>query len=110
MAALIGSTATPILGALLFEGKKISAHINEEIETDRESNLKIILFQGISKGDRMDMCMQKAVELGVTKIIPVICQRTVVNLKAERADKKIRHWQSIIINACEQSGRTYYQS
>lgn len=91
--------------SLFLQGKKVFAHIDEEIKKDRESTLCITLLQGISKGDRMDMCMQKAVELGVNKIIPVICQRTVVNLKAEREDKKLRHWQNIIINACEQSGR-----
>ena len=90
---------------LLLQGKKVFVHIKNQLQTDRESNLKITLLQGISKGDRMDMCIQKAVELGVNKIIPVICQRTVVNLKADRGDKKIRHWQGIIISACEQSGR-----
>jgi len=93
--------------SLSLQGKKVFAHISEQIETNRESNLKITLLQGISKGDRMDMCMQKAVELGVNKIIPVICQRTVVNLKAERGEKKLRHWQGIIVSACEQSGRNF---
>lgn len=91
--------------SLSLQGKKVFAQIKQEIEVNRESDLSITLLQGISKGDRMDMCMQKAVELGVSKIIPVICQRTVVNLKAERGEKKLRHWQGIIISACEQSGR-----
>jgi 16S rRNA (uracil1498-N3)-methyltransferase len=90
---------------LSLQEKKVFARINKTAKPDRESNLHITLLQGISKGDRMDMCMQKAVELGVNKIIPVICQRTVVNLKAERGEKKLRHWQGIIISACEQSGR-----
>ena len=90
---------------LLIQGKKIFAQIINQVATDRESNLNITLLQGISKGDRMDICIQKAVELGVNKIIPVICQRTVVNLKAERSEKKLRHWQGIVISACEQSGR-----
>ena len=54
----------------------------------------------------MDLVIQKSVELGVNRIIPVICQRTVVNLKADRQEKKFKHWQGILINACEQSGRT----
>jgi 16S rRNA (uracil1498-N3)-methyltransferase len=90
---------------LVLQGKKVFAHINERLMVDRESSLNITLMQGISKGDRMDTCIQKAVELGVNKIIPVICQRTVVNLKADRREKKLRHWRGIIISACEQSGR-----
>lgn len=90
---------------LTLHGKNLSARINSKLQIDRESNLDITLLQAVSKGDRMDLCIQKAVELGVNTIIPVICQRTVVNLKAERGDKKLRHWQGIIINACEQSGR-----
>ena len=92
---------------LICQGKKVFAQINNKASTDRESNLNITLLQGISKGDRMDMCIQKAVELGANKIIPVICQRTVVNLKAERGEKKLRHWQGIIVSACEQSGRNH---
>ena len=55
----------------------------------------------------MDLAIQKAVELGVKRIIPVFCQRSVVNLKNDRAEKKHQHWQGIVVNACEQSGRTY---
>lgn len=90
---------------ITFYGKSIHLHITGSTHTDNESNLNITLLQGISKGDRMDTCIQKAVELGVNQITPVICERTVVNLKADRSDKKLRHWQGIIISACEQSGR-----
>lgn len=88
------------------DGKHVHAHIDEFTDRKSESHLDITLLQGISKGERMDICIQKAVELGVSKIVPVICQRTVVNIKGERSDKKTQHWQGIIINACEQSGRT----
>ena len=91
--------------SLVIQGKKVFAKILNHTETNKESNLEITLLQGVSKGDRMDMCIQKSVELGVNKIIPVICQRTVVNLKADRLEKKMKHWQGIIISACEQSGR-----
>ena len=90
---------------LHIDNKKVFVTIEKQLTISRESSLQITLLQGISKGDRMDLAIQKAVELGVTKIIPVICQRTVVNLKAERKDKKMSHWQGIVINACEQSGR-----
>lgn len=88
-------------------GKQAIAHIESKIKTDNESSLNIHLFQGISKGDRMDFAIQKAIELGVTSITPVITERTVVNLKGDREDKKIHHWRAIAISACEQSGRNY---
>lgn len=91
---------------LQIEGKQVYADIQSFDAVDRESSLNITLLQGISKGDRMDFSIQKAVELGVTRIIPVVCQRTVVNLKQDRADRKRQHWQGIMLNACEQSGRT----
>lgn len=102
---LFNGNGHEFISTIIIAGKKVSALPQEQILSDRESKLDITLLQGISKGDRMDICIQKAVELGVNRIIPVICQRTVVNLKAERADKKHRHWQGIIISACEQSGR-----
>lgn len=87
-------------------GKKAYAIVQQHQSANRESSLNITLIQGISKGERMDLVIQKSVELGVTRIIPVICQRTVVHLKADRQKKKHDHWQGILINACEQSGRT----
>lgn len=90
---------------LEISGKSAITHINSFIQTHNESPLSIHLFQGISKGERMDFVMQKAVELGVHKITPVFCERTVVNLKADRLDKKLQHWKSIAVSACEQSGR-----
>lgn len=95
------------LATLSVNGKSAIAKINKRITTDNESPLKIHLFQGISKGDRMDFAIQKAVELGVSQITPVFCARTVVNLKGERLEKKRQHWQATVISACEQSGRNY---
>lgn len=88
-------------------GKKAIAHIQSFSQPDNESSLNIHLLQGVSKGDRMDIAIQKSVELGVNTITPVICERSVVNLKGERAQKKQSHWQGIAISACEQSGRNY---
>lgn len=90
---------------LEISGKKATAHIQTFTEIKNESNLNIHLLQGISKGERMDFAVQKSVELGVNSITPVITERTVVNLKGERLEKKILHWQNIAISACEQSGR-----
>ena len=87
-------------------GKRAIAHIQSTNQTRIESNLNIHLLQGISKGERMDFAIQKSVELGVTSITPVITARTVVNLKDDRQQKKLQHWQSVAISACEQSGRS----
>ncbi|WP_373097872.1 16S rRNA (uracil(1498)-N(3))-methyltransferase [Zhongshania sp.] len=69
------------------------------------SPLKIELGIAISKGDRFDWVIQKATELGVTAITPLFTERVDVKLSAERLDKKQRHWQQIMISACEQCGR-----
>ena len=70
-----------------------------------ESPLQIHLGIAISKGDRMDWVLQKSTELGVSEITPLSAERTEFKLKGERLDKKISHWQQIIISACEQCGR-----
>ena len=70
-----------------------------------ESPLNITLLLGISAGDRMDIAMQKAVELGVNKIIPIKTERSVVKLDDAKAKKRVEHWQNVVIAACEQSGR-----
>lgn len=74
---------------------------------NRESPLHSHLAICVSKGDRMDFVMQKATELGVTEITPLLSQRTEVKLNSERWQKKQLHWQQICISACEQSGRNY---
>jgi len=94
------------LARLQTEKREASAEIIEFFDIDRESRLHITLLQGVSKGDHMDLSLQKSVELGVSSIQPVICERSVVNLKADRLEKKMRHWQGILRHACEQSGRT----
>lgn len=74
-------------------------------EVNKESPLIIHLAQAISKGERMEWVMQKSVELGVHSISPIITDRCVVKLDAERMAKKVQQWQAIVIAACEQSGR-----
>ena len=73
---------------------------------NRESPLSLTLAQCVSKGDRMDYTLQKAVELGVSEIVPLLSERSVVKLDAERWEKKMEHWRGVVISACEQSGRT----
>ncbi|MDT8382893.1 MAG: 16S rRNA (uracil(1498)-N(3))-methyltransferase [Gammaproteobacteria bacterium] len=79
--------------------------IGEWMERSVESPLELVLLQGVSRGERMDYTVQKAVELGVSRIVPVITERTVVNLKADRQLRRCEHWQSVVNSACEQSGR-----
>ncbi len=102
---LFNGNGLEYIARLEINGKKASAHIESSSKIDNEPELKIHLIQGISKGDRMDFAIQKAVELGAASITPVITERTVVNLKNDRQQKKWEHWQAIIISACEQSGR-----
>ncbi len=78
----------------------------KKLKVENESPLSITLLQGISRGERMDYALQKAVELGVNRIIPVITERCNVQLSGGRADKRLAHWQGIITSACEQSGRS----
>ena len=81
--------------------KVISKKVN-----NNESKLELTLAQGIAKGEKMDFLIQKAVELGVTRIIPMKLERCVVRLRDEKVQKKIDHWQKIANHACEQSGRS----
>lgn len=87
------------------EKKNVLARVDAHKKIDNESPLNIKLLQGISSGDRMDVTIQKAVELGVTAIYPINTDRSVVKLTAERAEKRVEHWQGVAIAACEQSGR-----
>lgn len=75
-------------------------------ERDTESPLALTLVQGVSRGERMDYTLQKAVELGVAHVMPVTTRRTEVRLDAARARKRHEHWLGVVVAACEQSGRT----
>lgn len=85
--------------------KTVTVMCGEVTSPERESPIAIRLIQAISKGDRMDFTLQKAVELGVTEIRPVFSERSAVSLKGERVDKKLQHWQGVVVSACEQSWR-----
>ncbi len=88
-------------------GKREAAvRIGARIDIDREAARSITLAQAVSKGERMDFTLQKAVELGVSAIQPLITERCVVRLDGERWEKKLEHWRGIVVAACEQSGRT----
>jgi 16S rRNA (uracil1498-N3)-methyltransferase len=80
--------------------------LGDTVESATESPLKIHLVQGVSRGERMDYVVQKATELGVMRITPVLTDYGVVRLDDRRAEKRREHWQGVAASACEQSGRT----
>lgn len=90
---------------LRIEKQDAVVQIESATAVSRESPLAVTLVQGISAGDRMDYTLQKAVELGVTAIQPIAAERSVVKLAGERAEKRLAHWQSVVVSACEQCGR-----
>lgn len=81
------------------------ARIEALLSTAADDVLKVSLGIGISRGERMDLVVQKAVELGVSAITVLATQRSVVQLDGERLQKRLEHWRGIVISACEQSGR-----
>ena len=89
----------------LAEKRRATVLLDEKHSPERESPLAIHLGLGISKGERMDYAIQKAVELGATEITPLFSQHCVVRLDEKRIQNRLRHWQAIIISACEQCGR-----
>jgi len=94
-------------GELLEVGKKsVAVELHERLTGMPESPLQIHLGQGLSRGERMDWAIQKATELGVTQITPIVSERCEVRLNDERADKRLAHWRQIAISACEQCGRS----
>ena len=84
---------------------RVEAAIGARQDTERESPLAITLVQGVSSGEKMDFTIQKAIELGVAAIQPVLTVKSVVRLSAEREAKKLAHWKRVAISACEQCGR-----
>lgn len=74
-------------------------------EVGNESPLRIVLVQGIARGERMDWILQKATELGAAAFVPVHSERSEVKLDGERAGKRLAHWRSVVVSACEQSWR-----
>jgi len=87
------------------EKKSAIAQVCKQIPVNNESPLKLHLYQGIARGDKMDWIIQKAVELGVSEITPIFTEFCNVRLDSQRLAKKQRHWQQIARSACEQSGR-----
>ncbi len=86
-------------------GKRVVVDNIDAVHCDRESPLKIVLAQALSSSEKMDWVIQKATELGAAEIQPIDTERSVAKLSAERAAKRLEHWQQVAISACEQCGR-----
>jgi 16S rRNA (uracil1498-N3)-methyltransferase len=87
------------------QGSRVSASIGAARSIDRESPFVLTLVQCVPRGDRMDFIVQKATELGVGRIVPVLSQRSVVRLDQRQAASKQAHWRAVAVSACEQCGR-----
>jgi 16S rRNA (uracil1498-N3)-methyltransferase len=85
--------------------KSCEIQILNKVSPENESPINIHLIQGIARGDKMDLIIQKAVELGVSEVTPLFSERCNVKLDSKRLAKKMQHWQKVMISACEQSGR-----
>lgn len=86
--------------------KTVSARVESRIERNVETPLKVILGIGVSRGDRMDWAIQKAVELGVASLTPLVTERCVIKFDEDKKQQRQAHWRGIIQHAAEQSGRT----
>ena len=86
-------------------GSRVHAAVGEASSVDLESPLAVTLVQCVARADRMDVIVQKATELGVARIVPVLSRRSVVRLDAAQSESKAAHWRAIAVNACEQCGR-----
>lgn len=87
------------------ERDRVFAQLGAWVEIERESPLSVTLVQALQAGDKMDFTVQKAVELGVSHVVPVESRRSVLRLAGERAAKRVAHWQGVVASACEQCGR-----
>ena len=104
---LFNGDGTECIGQLIKTGKGAEVMLKAICAPERESPLDITLAQGVSSGERMEYTLQKAVELGVTRIQPIMMKRTIVRLDGEKRHKRRQHWQAVVISACEQCGRNH---
>ena len=84
----------------------VTVQVTEHLAISRELGVEVTLALGVPTNDRMDSVVEKATELGVAVIQPLLCERSVLRLSGERADKKVAHWQAVATAASEQCGRT----
>ncbi|MDR6936804.1 16S rRNA (uracil(1498)-N(3))-methyltransferase [Luteibacter sp. 3190] len=85
--------------------REVVASVGVGREVTNESPLRLTLAQGVARGEKMDLIVQKATELGIARIVPIVTERSEVKLDAARAEKRLIHWRAVAASACEQSGR-----
>lgn len=90
----------------VIERNQVSVHLKDRNTVNVESPLHIHLYQGVSRGDKMDLTLQKGVELGIKEFTPLLTERCGVKLDPKRWEKKVQHWEKVIQSACEQCGRS----
>jgi len=83
----------------------LGLRVSSRLPARAESNLRITLVQAVSRGERMDLSLQKATELGVFAVRPVFSSRTEVRLEPDKLERRMLHWRKVLISSCEQSGR-----
>jgi len=83
----------------------VAVEVMQWSDVECESPIDITLIQALQSGEKMDLTVQKAVELGVRRIVPVASQRSVVRLEGDRAQRRVAHWRAVAASACEQCGR-----
>ena len=86
--------------------KTVKVYIDSRFKNQKNPTIHLRLFQSLSSSEKMDWIIQKSVELGVGSIIPMYSKRSNIKLQGSRAEKKLSHWQQVVISACEQSGRS----
>lgn len=84
---------------------RVVVTVHEARQLHNESPLPLTLAQGLARGDKMDLIMQKATELGVARIVPLLTERSEIRLDPTRAEKRLAHWRAVVASACEQCGR-----
>jgi 16S rRNA (uracil1498-N3)-methyltransferase len=87
------------------QGASVIVAVGEHRAIERESPLNVTLAQGVARAERMDLVVQKATELGVRALVPLLTERSVVRLDAQQAARKVSHWLAVAVGACEQCGR-----
>ena len=103
---LFNGDGSDYVATIVSVAKKIAeVEVTDVCSIDNESPLRITLAQALARGEKMDWIIQKATELGVAAIQPIVSERTEVKLDGERADKRCAHWRAVAIAACEQCGR-----
>lgn len=93
------------LCSLTFNNSEVNVNLNKKLQTENSNNHEIVLIIPLLKEAKMDLILQKATELGVNKIIPVMMERSIVHLDSQRESKKIERWSKICKEASEQSMR-----